>query len=66
MKYLSTTYFDMFTNPSPCRSVVLLFAKYCVKAEKEDKGGVVGNDSLGAGELSIIGHVQPGGIKKNS
>ena len=37
-----------------------------IKDEKEDKGGVVGNESLGAGELSIIDHVQPGGEEKYS
>ena len=56
----------MSTNPSPCWCVVLLFVDYCIKDEEEDEGGVVGNNSLGAGELSIIDHVQTGGEEKDS
>ena len=49
------------TNPSPCWCVVLLFIDDCIKDKKDEEGGVVGNDSLCARELSIIDYVKPGG-----
>ena len=56
----------MDTNPIPSWFVVPMLVDNSIKDEKEDKGGVVGNESLGAGELSIIDHVQPGGEEKYS
>ena len=43
-----------------------MFVYNSVKDKKNQQGGVVGNESLGAGELSIIDHVQPGGEEKYS
>lgn len=43
-----------------------MFAENCVKHKKNCKSGVVSDDSLGAGELSIIHYVQPGGKEKDS
>ena len=54
------------TNPSSRWCIVLLFVDNCIEDEKEDKGEVVGNDSLCAGELSIIDHIKPGGKKHYS
>ena len=54
-----------FTNPSPCFGEVLLFVEDRVEDEKNREGGVVSYDSLSAGELSIIHHIEPGGKKNN-
>ena len=54
-----------FTNPSPCFGEVLLFVEDRVEDEKNREGGVVSYDSLSAGELSIIHHIEPGGKKDN-
>ena len=56
----------LFTNPIPSWFVVPMLVYNGIKDEEEDKGGVVGNNSLCAGELSIIDHIKPGGKQKNS
>ena len=58
--------YRFFTNPSPCWSEVLVFGENCVKDKKNHQSGVVGDDSLGAGELSIIYNIEPGGKEKDS
>ena len=43
-----------------------MFGENCVKDNKNHQSGVVGDDSLGAGELSIIYNVEPGGKEQDS
>ena len=57
---------EVYTDPSPSWSEVLVFAEDYVKDKKNHESRVVGHDSLGAWELSIIYNVQPGGEKKDS
>ena len=54
------------TDPSPSWGEVLVFAENCVEDKKNCKSWVVGDDSLGAGELSIVHNIQPGGKEKDS
>ena len=54
-------FFQNFTNPSPCFGEVLLFVEDRVEDKKNREGGVVGNDSLSAGKLTVIHHIEPGG-----
>ena len=43
-----------------------MFGENCVENKKNHQSGVVGNDSLGAGELSIIYNIEPGGKEQDS
>ena len=63
---MNDSWHTYFTNPSPCWSEVHLFGEDSVEDKNNYKSGVVCNKSLGAGELSIIDHIQPGRIEKDS
>ena len=48
------------TCPGLCWAVLASLVEDCVEHHQQQEGGVEGEDSLGAAELPVIGHVQPG------
>ena len=48
------------TCPGLCRAVFATLIEDCIEDHQQQEGGVVSRDSLGAAELPVIDHVQPG------
>ena len=48
------------TCPGPCGTVLASLVEDRVEHHQQEEGGVEGGDSLGAAELPVIDHVQPG------
>ena len=52
--------FIHLTCPGLCGAVFATLVEDSVEDHQQQEGGVVSEDSLGAAELSVIDHVQPG------
>ena len=49
----------------PASHILLALGEVGIEQDQDHEGGVVGDDRLGAGKLSIIHHIEPGGEKNN-
>ena len=55
----------IFTYPCLDWAIVISLVKDNVEKENHEEDGVIGEDSLDAGELAIIDHIQPGGEEED-
>ena len=50
----------------PASHILLALGEVSVEEDQDHEGGVVGDDRLGAAELSLVLHVEPGAEQHNS
>ena len=56
----------MITCHVPASHILLALGEVSIEQDQDHEGGVVGNDRLGAAELSLILHVEPSAEQHNS